>query len=853
MNFKHIENEIAVWHDWQIRYKEFVPKFIQESLTKNKWEDWDKDIFHEFFERSNNQCVASLRQGYFTKNEKNQIKKNWDEVSPILKSISSNQEETIWENYNALVKVFRKYTKVNRYAATHRIVASLQPKLLCTIVNHSDLKELYNYLKSDNSLVLPDVSNNWFKDSHSLSVLFQDNLSVSNFYESITYPWQFLEFYRKKDKKINNLIKVYKNNILTSDWLDDELYKFEWANWLSKKVHISNQSEEEILNICLASQEEQYSTSKGVQFIKSGAREQLSKFISIDDIKIFKDFSSGLELEELDCSGRNMSYPILSCYLSVFCPDLVLPASKTSFANICSLLFDVKLSKSGMGFVIGVQPYMERIKDKLYDEKEILSSLRSKLDKNRLENLDINWLTQDFLLFLDRNQNLIEPENIINKTKKERTMLTKHPLNQILYGPPGTGKTYATKEMAVSIIDESFISNLDDNLSTLERRREIKNRYKEFCDSGQIVFTTFHQSLGYEDFIEGIKPIPPVSDDSPINYKIENGIFKSLCKKATEIKSSNNFEEAYSEFVSDVIEAETIELKSLKQQKPFNVRINRNHTAVAMPKTELATPMGITKEMMREYIVNDVVKDWRTYTTSIGEYIKENYNISVESNSNKPKNHVLIIDEINRGNVSAIFGELITLIESDKRIGEEEELSVKLPYSKEDFGIPSNLFVIGTMNTADRSVEALDTALRRRFNFTEKMPNPDILEDKEINGINLSEVLKTINDRIEVLIDRDHTIGHSYFINVNSPTELADAFNNKIVPLLQEYFYGDYGKIGLVLGEGFVKKEDNDKIRFSSFKYDNKQDFINYTYKLLTINEENIVIAVGNILKTDNK
>lgn len=213
--------------------------------------------------------------------------------------------------------------------------------------------------------------------------------------------------------------------------------------------------------------------------------------------------------------------------------------------------------------------------------------------------------------------------------------------------------------------------------------------------------------------------------------------------------------------------------------------------------------------------------------------------------------YYLLIDEINRGNVAAIFGELITLIEKDKRLGKKYELLTKLPYSKKDFGVPANLNIIGTMNTADRSVEALDTALRRRFEFVEKMPDFKVIEHEEVNGVKLSKVLKVINKRIELLIDRDHTIGHSYFVGVDTPKKLTDAFNNKIIPLLQEYFYGDYGKIGLVLGNGFVKEKDNRKLKFSTFKYEGKEEFIMPTYKLIKVDKSTVLNAVEQLLETN--
>lgn len=192
---------------------------------------------------------------------------------------------------------------------------------------------------------------------------------------------------------------------------------------------------------------------------------------------------------------------------------------------------------------------------------------------------------------------------------------------------------------------------------------------------------------------------------------------------------------------------------------------------------------------------------------------------------NKDKNYVLIIDEINRGNISKIFGELITLIEPSKRLGESEELKIKLPYSKDEFGAPKNLYILGTMNTADRSIALLDIALRRRFKFIEMPPKYNLLKsdigDKN-EKIDLQELLKAINNRIEFLLNKDHLIGHSYFLGIETFSDLKEVFKNSIIPLLQEYFYDDFEKIKIVLN---IK--DNDKTNFIRKKEISKYFFDN--------------------------
>lgn len=387
------------------------------------------------------------------------------------------------------------------------------------------------------------------------------------------------------------------------------------------------------------------------------------------------------------------------------------------------------------------------------------------------------------------------------------------PLNQILFGAPGTGKTYHTKKMAVEIINGKKEKD--------RSREEINKEYEQLVEEGQIVFTTFHQSLSYEDFIEGIKP---ETIDGNVTYEVKDGIFKSICKNAFSKEiTSDNFEVVYQKLLDEIDNSvdNKLVLETLVHAKEFTIYKNSKNNIRFHSNTEKANEAVIKKEVLEHYLKTGEVLDWAPYTKSVANYIIEKYNY-IQNEAIEPKPHVLIIDEINRGNVSAIFGELITLLEEDKRKGNPEHTEVKLPYSGDNFSVPNNVYIIGTMNTADRSVEALDTALRRRFSFVEMQPDPNELS--EVGDVDLSKLLKTINERIELLIDKDHQIGHSYFIGIQNIVDLQRTFKDKIIPLLEEYFYGDFGKIGLVLGGEFIKLAENQVAFPKNFPYE--KDFL---------------------------
>lgn len=479
------------------------------------------------------------------------------------------------------------------------------------------------------------------------------------------------------------------------------------------------------------------------------------------------------------------------------------------------------------------------------------------------------------------------------KIKEKPSMV---PLNQILFGPPGTGKTYATTELAVKIADADWYQSISLEYEGKALHDAVKMRYQALIEKQRIMFTTFHQSFSYEDFIEGIRATTDESTGK-LRYDVMDGIFKQLCLNAKvkvqgsamqaislegrriwKMSLGNTMEgedDIYAECLANnyllLGWGEDINFSACSSYEEIKAKIAMVQGGSEDTSQYMGVAVNTFKNIVRNgdiVIVSDgnhkfraiaeitdeycylhdpdrdgyhqmrPVKWLRTYTPSLPKeqlFLKSLSQMTlyelrdttidreklaqllapVESTESQNLPHVLIIDEINRGNIARIFGELITLLEPDKRQNAEDTRSLILPYSKQPFSVPENVYVIGTMNTADKSLIQMDLALRRRFSFVEMLPEPELLQGVTVFGVDVSSLLLRINQRIEALLDSEHMIGHAYFMPLKAIENekereacVAFIFREKILPLLREYFFDDYERIGWVLNDPVKSQKD---------------------------------------------
>ena len=497
--------------------------------------------------------------------------------------------------------------------------------------------------------------------------------------------------------------------------------------------------------------------------------------------------------------------------------------------------------------LIGEEGYisrqLEKIKSPIIEHtRELKSDTRSWMPSGNTTFVELTDLDEaNRLLFKPYYDMEFQSDRQISKTADSSKEMD-FPLNTILYGPPGTGKTYKLQKeyfdlftvKETSLNRSQYLENIVADLTWWQVLSIILLDLKK-VKVNEIIN---HELLEIKGKLSNSKTMRPTvwgrlqahTKIDCLNVNVTDRSQPPIFYKDEESKW-NVDEDLLEQYYPEAF----IVLDEVKNFIPSADKLIRNYEFVTFHQS-------FSYEDFIEGIKPKLGEDENDIAYEIQDGIFKK--LCLKADVDRDNNYAIFIDEINRGNVSAIFGELITLIEKDKRLDQENELKVKLPYSKKELGVPPNLYIFGTMNTADRSVEALDTALRRRFSFEEIMPIPELLVNIEFDHFNLSDVLTIINNRIEALLDRDHTIGHSYFMSINSGDSegLKNVFQNNVIPLLQEYFYHDYEKIALILGEGFIEHKES-KVKFANFKNIEPPE-IDSSFELKTIEDIESAIVI---------
>lgn len=716
MKLNQIINEIGVWDGWRDVYNKFVPQFIEEAKNKLNYQDWNQEVFNEFFERSSGQCVSSLKQGYFTKDEKNKIKKNWNELSPLLKQIAESQEIPLWDVYKQIQFTIRKYTESNRKSATYRLIAGLQPQLLCTIVNEKNIRQLLAYLNKngDPTENIPNYTGNWFKDSHAIFNFYKVNSNIKDSSQFMTYPWQTIvyfeeDFDKNKDRDMSEIL----NELDTIK----ELLKY--------KKQIILQGPPGTGKTRLA---------KELAKVLIGDHITKEKPSRINTTDIEKYLKVGLEIPSVKERAIYTITEITSNNVRV-----VLTGGKTYSPNFS----DIK-----------------------------------------------NWYANKKWSIKGEQTNQLDSYN---------AALAKY---------------------------------IHDNIEDIESKIT-------FAKSNQFNLIQFHPSYTYEDFVRGIVSKPNENGEG-ILFKTENKIIAEFAEKALKNKINSQKEGAelskekwvhkqFEQFIYYI--SEDIEKKEKIELTESVYIVELDDDAFRYKGLEGWTKRGnrmLFNDIKQAYLdensdrqdlihnnnLSGLAKWHASYYIRVldmfRKFLKDNDLNFTADNSEKEnlKNYVLIIDEINRANLPSVLGELIYTLEY-----RDESIDSMYEYEgKREIILPSNLYIIGTMNTADRSVGHIDYAIRRRFAFMDILPK-DLSDEKEIifdtqlfqsvKELFTSDDYKTRSNYLSTEFEpKDVALGQSYFIDKTEDGGSMDIrLEYEIKPILREY-----------IKDGILKESVREKI-----------------------------------------
>jgi len=617
---------------------------------------------------------------------------------------------------------------------------------------------------------------------------------TSDVYEGLDEEDQLKYYTDKAKNEISKRVKIkITNNLSNNPISKDEIENISEL----KELKVGKQGTN------FSATEDEYSTLLELINSRGSSFEKLISQLNKSDFKyyikflreIFNKFNLKQGDERLVFSTRdnNLNFLIGQRY----CWNLFVADKKGKFGVISS----DKL-KENSGRFDGTEPapyytHFDELNSVYENSKSIYSSLELELKRTKKSSF--------------RKYNNIDFENFVfeNTPQQTNNNSMKLSLNTILYGPPGTGKTYILKSKYMPMFTSS-----ENSITRDEYLKDIIQNCSWWQVIALVVLEIGKTKVAGIFNHEFVQMKANLSNSTTVTPTIWGQLQSHTIEDCEHVKVQrrmppfifNKTENSEWEILLNEVKEQAPELLELKNK----IADFKNVPNKKIERFEFLTfHQSYSYEDFIEGIKPELSESDVAYKIEEGVFQK----ICNRARNDSSNNYAIFIDEINRGNISSVFGELITLIEEDKREGNPNQIKATLPYSKTTFSVPNNLFIIGTMNTADRSVEALDTALRRRFSFIEMNPEPQKLSETNFicEGIDLEKLLSSINGRIEKLLDKDYCIGHSYFMNIqdrNNPIdELRVIFQNNILPLLQEYFYGDWGKIMLVIGKEFLFKK----------------------------------------------
>lgn len=716
MTLREIIGRIRFNTQWAEQYSAFVPRFIEEARDGKPWSEWDADILYEFLENRRDQTISSLQHGHFSNGDISRIKAGWSALAPLFSRLAKNQTEPDYGTYKEIERTLRGMTDQNHPASTHRLIAGLQPRLLCTIVSDNQLRELFRLLHMFCSDPVPEHTGDWYRDSHSIKRMILDLLPPDrNPMDAGTWSWQIFKY---METCLSETLRTEAAGH-PQFWIVETGRDFVWIGTADRAV---------------GNQRCHY------EFCCDAAKKA--------------GHAKGRIYAEIHFEGSVKSRRF-------FAERAVSPLREKGFRTFPWMPECDGLRLGDGGYDLSDPGFAEKLFVELTEiDKAAGDTLRQAICEYEKHESDMKEI-QHYVRLLEESRNLV------------------------LTGAPGTGKTHLAKAVAEAM-------------------------------NAETAMVQFHPSYDYTDFVEGLRPRS--NDDGSIGFCRRDGVFKEFCKRALKASraATDNFEEAWKRLVTRLDECDIIDvpLNNPGRRTTFPIELNEYGTGLASRTYEDGgrRPGEWIKGRSMFFNYDQVYNVYRglpgvpkggldSYRRLIVEMMKRDFGLKDYAGPAAPdinaKKYVFIIDEINRGEISKIFGELFFAADPDYR---GVRGRVKTQYQNlvpeddpfaEGFYVPENVYIIGTMNDIDRSVECMDFAIRRRFAWCET----DAAEHAEHMQLDdeARRRMKRLNDAIsgsDIGLGKAYHIGGGYFLKVSNG-DFESLWKYRLEGLLREYLRGE--------------------------------------------------------------